>query len=250
MSESKMPSAEEAEELFTVTVVRGIIGWDTIRSFRHVAEAGLPHAATVVSTEHEAMLQSFTKHKEAFLGGRPFDLLRGDLTRQTLEGAQASVDAASLVFMHSIVDDAALNYCRVTALMKPEDWEHWVEDKKFGLKELREHGYKALLKGALERRLKELKGESIMEKAEMLFRLCKPPRGFRPVENYVYDRNRISDLDERRHKIIHADELGTSLPSAEEDLKYLLNTLHYFYSIVSKAYGLQVPKSLTESAWG
>jgi hypothetical protein len=110
MSESKMPSAEEAEELFTLTVVRGIIGWDTLRSFRHVAKAGLPHATTVVSAEHKAMLRSFTKHKEAFLEGRPFDLLRADLTRQTLEGAQASVDAASLVFMHSIVDDFRKSY--------------------------------------------------------------------------------------------------------------------------------------------
>src|SRR5260221_14253653 len=108
-----MPSAEEAQELFINTFVRGIIGWDTIRSFRHVAKAGLPHAATVVSAERQAMLQSFAKDKEAFLEGRPFDLLRADLTRQTLEGAQASVDAASLVFMHSIVDDVALSYCRV-----------------------------------------------------------------------------------------------------------------------------------------
>lgn len=118
--------------------------------------------------------------------------------------AQAAVDAAALIFMHSVLDDAAMTCCRLIALVKPQEWEYWVDDKQVALREVKEHGYDSLFDKALERRLRKLEYESLLAKADMILRLCKPPDGFSShVDHYVYDRSRLSLLDEQRQRIVH-----------------------------------------------
>ena len=51
--------------------------------------------------------------------------------------AQIGVDAASIVFAHSVLDAAALDYCRVTALVAPGDWESVIDQRQVKLSDLR-----------------------------------------------------------------------------------------------------------------
>jgi hypothetical protein len=140
-----------------------------------------------------------------------------------------------------------LQCCRVAALAKPDDWEPWIEDKQFGFRELKARGYEELFRDALERRLKKLAGESVMVKADMIFRLCKLPAEFKSKEGYAYDKDRLSTLDEQRHKIVHGDGLGSRFPNVEEDLEYLHDTSMHFIRMVFQKYHLEVhPKVIRE----
>jgi hypothetical protein len=238
-----------AEEQFSLTFKRFLKSWTVINSFRQVAHAGLPLAEKMTALMYSQFVQRVTANpeydrifikKQKFLddGGAKW-LLEG-MTKQAIVNARASVDAASLIFAHSILDDSAWSYCEVTALAQPEDWEPYIENKKVEFKLVKERKYEDLLKEAVEKRLKQLRNESLLEKADMLHKVCKPPANFAPLNNYAYDRDRLEILDEARHRVVHGDSLGETLPNIESDLEYIGKTVNYFMGLVNERYGIQI----------
>lgn len=59
--------------------------------------------------------------KELFFKANPPDKIVQDMTEQTIKETEIAMNAASIVFAHSVLDGAALDYCRVTALVAPRD---------------------------------------------------------------------------------------------------------------------------------
>ena len=94
---------------------------------------------------------------------------------------------------------------------------------------------------ALERRLSKLERESLLAKADMILRLCKPPHGlssdrhyfFDHSKLYVYDRSKLSLVDEQRHRIVHGGSWAGEFRLDKDDLEYLFNTGLYFLDLVS-----------------
>lgn len=241
-----MPSAEEQ---FGLTCKRFLNSWTVITSFRQVANAGLPVAQEVIALEHAQVVEAMTLdpeydrifiNKNEFLDAGGAKWLREGMTKQAIENAQAPIDAASLVFAHSVVDDSAWSYCEVTALAAPEDWEPYVENKKLDLKQIREQKYEDLLREAVKRRLEQLRNESLLQKADLLHMICKPPAKFAPINNYAYDRKRLQRIDENRHQIVHGNRLGGAVPTIEADLEYIGKTANYFMSLVNQRYGIRL----------
>lgn len=238
-----------AEEKFALTYKRFLKSWTVINSFREVAQAGLPWAEKVTSLRYSQYVESITTDpeydrifvgKQKFLDGGGAKWLHDGMTKQAIVNARASVDAASLIFAHSVIDDSAWSYCLVTALAQPEDWEPHIENKKVDFKLVKERKYEDLLKEAVERRLRQLRNDSLLEKADMLHRVCQPPANFAPLNNYAYDRERLERIDEARHRVVHGDSLGETLPNVESDLEYIGKTVNYFMGLVNEHCGLQI----------
>lgn len=159
----------------------------------------------------------------------------------------ASLDAAVLVFYHSILDGVAFDCLRVTALHSPSDWEEDLEKVQIGLLEARDQAYDHLLRAKVGTRFASLERESLLIKVDRLLARCKPKTNWSPMHGYAYDRQRIKQFDDQRHEIIHGAAIGKPLalfPVTDENLWYLSRTGMFFVALVNMRYGLQIDPNL------
>ena len=118
-------------------------------------------------------------------------------TLDTVQNAHATAEASCIVFAHSMLDAAVLDYCRVGAMMNADDWSDWVENDKFTLRQIREAGPDQLLREAVEALIKKLSNKSLLHKIEALQKVCRPgPAEIR--RNYRFDEERIRRIDDLR----------------------------------------------------
>jgi hypothetical protein len=239
-----------AEELFNSIFHRALTRWAAIYSFREIARLGLSDATEKVYADQMQFLQ------EVFYGSEYADIFYDqqkaaeavsiEKLAQTalitkIEGFQNSVEAASIVFGHSMLDDAVFKYCEVTALVAPADWQSVLEKKEVTLAELASSTYEELFAAKLEQFLyKDLEKQSLPRKLDHLFARCKPPKGFVCMKDYRYDRKRIDEIDQLRHEIVHGEGPMPTLSNAEEDLWYMYKTTFCLMPLVNQRYGLQL----------
>ncbi len=134
----------EAEHCFTKTFLMGISRFSTIISFRRVAQLGLPAVTPQLYQEcigfaydifHDPQYDHlFIDIKAALKATGGFEAVGTKMAKDQIAKFRAAVDAASLVFAHSILDSAALDYCKVTALVGPSVWEQFLENKTGAIK--------------------------------------------------------------------------------------------------------------------
>ena len=238
-----------AEELFTETFRRFNNNWNVIRAIRRflaVTGSIAPLAMQEYHAGQMEMLSANPDFRKIFgevdkpMSPELMNLLQTQVTQLVLSSASAAIDAASLVFAQSIVDDAAWSYLKVCAMVDPAAWEGQIDDRKVGVKDLKAKSYENIRAELIEARLKQIGRESLVTKIDLLFKLCPPPKDFAPLNNYTYDRSRIEKIDGQRHNMIHENGFGTPLPTLEEDLEYLNKTAWFLMGLVNKKHGLML----------
>ena len=238
----------DAEPLFNNALMRLLDGWGTILSFRLVVEAGLPAAAAHYSEMTRAIVRGELPASDIFQGvslpPEAFDWLVRILTDHTTNTAINSVNAASFVFMHSLLDALALDLCRISVLKDPEGWADRVKTRKISLEQvLRTATSGEVLRGVLEKYLERLARESLLTKIDLVFRACAPASGTRSCLDgsvYIFDGGRVERLDQLRHEILHGDALGGPIQNAFDDLRYLMDTAVHLALMAANRYSLQI----------
>ena len=104
-----------ADQEFTVVFRRINNGWAIIDSLRNVAALGMPYAKKIVDVQHKSFVSDLADSgqlekliigiKDAGDLKKTADFVRERLTEQTMKNASYSVDAASLVFAHTVLED-------------------------------------------------------------------------------------------------------------------------------------------------
>lgn len=252
MSKEKMAAAfrmSAAEILFNDALARCFTRWNLILSFRITSAAGLATARQRIATEkvtfvndllHRPEYDKILIDKQEFFKEHPPEQIVQQMTDATIELAQIAGDAASIVFTQSVLDGAAFDYCRVTALIAPTEWEPTVSQRRMKLADLRDMNYNQILESKLAEYFEQLDRESLLKKADLLLARCRPPEKWSPMENYAYDRQRLERLDQYRHDLIHGEGLGKGLASAEEETEFMMKTAMYFMGLVNLRYGLKI----------
>lgn len=251
-----MYEVSPAERLFSEIIVRVIKRWGFVTTFRTTATKALTEIRGSLAIEQQRTINDFLNSAEAkqiFLPINPdappsdkegkqefVSSLSALVTNATIVSTQTAVDTASIVFCHSVVDAAALDYCRVIALCAPEDWEGDFSDRKIKLAEFKNATYEEIFKDKLEKFLTEIEGFSLLKKAERLFLKCRPPTDFAPMQDYKYDPERLKEIDDLRHEIVHGDRCDKGVSNVEDDLGYMFQTAFYFMGLVHHRYGLKV----------
>ena len=212
-----------------------------INTFLDVAKTGMPSAQRVLHERIDNYLDNIEDSNSSSGANSFVDYVKtigsAAYADDQVHDAQSAVDAAALIFLHAVVDDCAMRCCIITAMAKPQDWEHWVDERQASLKEIRDQGYDSLFDKALKKRLSKLEHESLLDKADMIQRLCKPQKDFKTfVKGYVYDRDRLSQLDNQRHRLIHDGQWAELFQRNDDDLEYLYETGFYFIDLVSFTY--------------
>ena len=163
----------------------------------------------------------------------------------------AQVDAATVIFYHSILDGVAFDCLRVTALQAPRDWEAELASVQVGLLEARDQTYDKLLRARIDKRLEALERESLLAKVDRLCARCKPEANWSPMRGYAYDKARVKQFDDQRHEIVHGAAVGKPLalfPVTDESLFYLLRTGMFFLGLINMRYGLQIDPKVWSTA--
>lgn len=240
----------DAEKLFTETFTSFNSRFAVISSFREISRLGLPTATLHIydryleladelfnDPQHEKLFIDKQKAYET-LGG--VEALGSEMAQDQIRNYKASVDAASLVFAHSVVDNATLNYCFCCALVNPSDWEKFVEKKKVSIEDIKGISVDEILGKKVHEYISSLDRESLLLKADRLFQVCQPPIGFAPLHHYTYERDRLLQLDEMRHDIVHKSTSVPMLPNGDNDIWFLQQTVNFFMALVNSRYDLRI----------
>lgn len=231
----------EAERLLSVAVWGTMKRWSMINSLLSVANAGYPHASDVIAQRNAEWAKQPTI-KDIF----PEDdteRLADEQTKRCLTDAQYAVDAAALVFAHSIVDSMTYEYCRVSATARPSDWEDRLANKTVALGEAKQKPYDQLLREKLEAHLQELERASLLQKADRILAICQPPPGWLPKELkkvYEYNRDLLKMVDELRHKIVHGPSNVGAFGDIHSHVFYLQMTLMYLGGMIQERHSIRV----------
>lgn len=240
----------QAEKLFTETFTSCNSRFAVISSFRRISELGLPSATSEIYNQNVQFSGElfndpqyddlFIDKKEAIEKLGSIEALGLQMAKDEIFKYTASVDAASLVFAHSIIDNAVINYCRCSAIESPEDWEKFVEKKKISIEDLKGLSKDQIIFQKVTEYIDSLDRESLLSKADKLFQICQPPTEFSPINNYKYDRERIISLDQMRHDIVHKSSSVPRLPTGNADIWFLQQTANYYMALVNYKYKLKI----------
>jgi hypothetical protein len=155
-----------------------------------MVQLGIPAAADAkakeTSTVYDEMMSSpqyenLFIDKEGFRAATPKDKFIDLTVKHTVETSINSLNAATILFAHSMVDGAAFDYCRVTALHAPEDWEPDVLNKQVPVSFVRGASFEQIRAAKLEEVLEDLEMKSLKEKIDRLHARCRPPRAWSPM---------------------------------------------------------------------
>lgn len=241
--------ATPAEKLFSEALGRNIKTWSTVGTFRQTLQAGLAAAAEAKAGEAANLYELLTKDPEyTVLLTNVEDFSRAMTkaqfvefsAKQSVETAINSLNAATILFAHSMVDGAAFDYCRVTALHAPQDWEPDLLNKQVPLSLVRDTSFEDIRRSKLEAILADLEMESLEKKIDRLHARCKPEKGWSSMRGYAFDMERIKRLDKLRQDIVHGDALGRPIADVENEFDYMQRTCMYFMGLVHYRYGLQI----------
>jgi hypothetical protein len=239
----------EGEKLFNDVIARCFDRWRFILSFRITSKVGMEAAIKDIAAQKVTFVTDILQgseydnillDKEAFFKANPPEKIIQNMTEQTIRESDLAMNAASIVFVHSVLDAAVFDYCRVTALIAPPDWESVVERRSVSLGEVRAANYGSLLQQKLKEYFTQLERESLLTKADQLFARCKPPEKWSPMNHYEYDRDRLERLDRYRHDVIHGDNLIRELKNPDDEVDYLMRTALFYMGMVNLHYGLKL----------
>jgi hypothetical protein len=219
----------------------------TIRAARKAALVALSSASSSLEQEALNAIQIFAvdpKLREYFrpgtvttekLGG--WNGISQKMVSYQKSSVQVVLDAASLVFAHSVFDAALLDCCRSAAMACPSDWECFVKKRQFTVGDLKGQSYEDILQAAIESELRKLYRDSALAKVDRILALCRPGSAILASEGYVFDRDRLVAIDAMRHDIVHGKG-PRQLENVEEDVTYLEATIFRMLSAVMERYNV------------
>jgi hypothetical protein len=217
---------------------------------RHVAQLGLPGAIPGIYQEWtQFALQLFNdpQYDHLFLdkegaireGGGVQGMGRM-MAENQLRAFQSAVEAASLMFAHSILDSAAMDYLRVTALQGPNDWAEHVNQKQVSISAILGKTYEELLDEKVSQHVETFDRQSLLVKVDKLFQICRPEPGFVPMDDYAFDRTRLQQLDSLRHEIVHGSGPVNDIRVTDNDIWFLQKTAFFLMALVNMRYDTRI----------
>src|SRR2546427_6258116 len=219
-------------------------------TFRRLVRAGEPLAKAQASGEDTQLANDILKDPKydeyfldrqkavEFFGGT--EALANSWTQGKISTLRGIVDLASVVVMHSALDAALTDLCRLAATMKPSDWEERISDKQIKLASVKTTPYETLLRERLHDHLAALEKESMLKRTEALLAVCQPPAGYVGVNGYTWDRTELARIDQLRHDLIHGRLAAPPPTEVERDIEFLVKTGLYFWTMLNAKYNVKV----------
>ena len=239
----------EATKLFTRTFFAVNEGFMSILNFREVGRLGLRSGMPLIWEREVAGATLFLENPEndhlfidkgkalAALGGISGFAARN--TKNKTDAFQTSIDGASLVFAHSLLDSSALDYCKVIALIDPREFLPKIGAQSVAVRDVMARHSDDILTTTVKAFLEKLEKESLIRKIDVLNSICKPEPRSSALRDYAFDPTRLKELDSLRNNMVH--KYGpTRLPNGDADITYLLDTSNHLMGLINQRFDLRM----------
>jgi hypothetical protein len=149
------------------------------------------------------------------------------------------IDAASIVFVHSLLDATLYSLCCVSYDSDPNAWLNFVKDRQLKIGDVLAKGQDAATKVISRDYVASLERESLIKKSDKLHAICQPPANANYASNYKFSRDTLERFDKLRHDIVHKLQFSTEIPGADGMLDFGIKTGVYFSLMVGEEYDLK-----------
>ena len=211
----------------------GVLGEDAAREAIHRSNIYFVQQQ-LLHGEHQNLL----KDRAAFIATGMAERMPHEMTEASVRNFRHTLHAATLVFAHSILDAAVFDCLRICASASPEDWRSYLAGKKVSLSEVASKSSGVLLSEAIADELSRLERESLLAKVDKTFQLCKPTKQEFLTNGFRFDRERLSRLDDLRHRVVHDPGTIASFDTIYEDLQFMQSSGLHLFSMVGDRFNL------------
>lgn len=239
--------------LFSSVFARALSGFTQISEFRQTAHTAVDAAGSRfhrIARQYAEMM--FHPRNEDRYFADPegaLEVLGGidGVTQQNVQRRISSfvsmIEAASLIYAHSLLEGIVIDLCRCIADTSPSTWDNRIARKQVPFERLSSASLDDIRQQLVDEYLKALDRDSLPKKIETLLGACRPPKDFSPLEDFSFDGDRIQFLDAQRHDLVHGALPLKSAVSADQ-IDFLQKTALYLVAMVSHAYGLRAEATL------
>jgi hypothetical protein len=228
--------------------MRAANGYGQVRALIRTASISLPAAREEVLQETIANLERFANlpmMQEIFApGSKALEVMGGlpgavkIMAGNQITSYMNAVTTAALIFAHSILDAAVIDFCRLIAEIAPKSWDPWLDTKTIRFEQVRSSSVEAIRSQLLESFLDQLEREALPRRIEKLLAVCKPSATTLNSEGYIFDLARIRRVDDQRHRLMHGGAPAPTMQELEEEVRYLEATTYRLMSCLFEPFDI------------
>lgn len=245
---------DEPEELLSCIFVRLTTGHSRLHTFRQMVLLGEDSAKESMKRLYQEFIQEqlvdgsyqrILKDPDSFVKKGYSTVLPGMMATNAAALMRRTMSSAILVFSHSILDAAIQDLLRVSYLVRPIDWNSFIQDQKVSFRTIDSIGLSESISSATSKELERMERASLIQKIDRLFALCKPSSQSYLTNDFRFDRERLIMLDNARHDAVHGKGLGCEIGDIDDQLLFFNRCGMHFWCMVSEEYGLKISATRT-----
>lgn len=225
---------KELELMFAGVELSMRFGQIAVSSMQSMNGLGVLHSTLAVQRHAKQVARSRGATKEDRA-----DLKFHELTHKILtDAARGATSAAGIIYAHAIVDAALYKLCEISATIDSPSWVPFIKDKRVSFQESKADP------SQLEQRLiagflTQLERESLIVKADHLFKIVRPKTTRGVLTGFRYSRDRLLGLDQLRHDLVHKMRFCHNVRQPAAKAAYLFKAGDFFHNLLAGHYGVR-----------
>jgi len=172
--------------------------------------------------------------------GKTPDILAAETAEISLMNAKLSVNTASIVFGHGVLDSVLYDLCCLSTNADPESWDIFLTKKQVDFLDAKTKPPSELRTNLIQKYLENLEREAIIVKCNRLLAICSPPPNYQPMQSYRYDEEYIKKINKLRQDIVHGVKITQKIDDVDEMLEYMKKTGFYFIVLIKQKHNLML----------
>jgi hypothetical protein len=213
----------------------GVLGEDAAREAIHRSNTYFVQQQLVSGTHRNWLNDPESFVRQGFDQKMPLAM-----TEQSVKDFRRTLRASALVFAHSILDAAVFDSVRICAMTVPDQRVDMIGNRKVSLAAVGKTSYGDLLRGAIDAELMRLERESLLSKVDRVFQICRPTKQEYLTNGFHFNLDRLTRLDDLRHKVIHSPGGDWGFESFHEDLDFMRNSGLHIFAVIAERFSLSV----------
>jgi hypothetical protein len=169
------------------------------------------------------------------------DFINGILqasVKRSVRIAHQGTRSATLVFAHTIVDEAFSECCEVSFLASSSDWYPFVGERKVKLGNLKNGSADSLHWQEAQEFVRQLSRESMLKRFDFLHKICVPKLTEPELITAWIKREQLEDFDLLRHRVIHGKSFAKPVAKVEDQIHFAMMAGISILLLVNQTYKL------------
>ena len=229
-------------QINAITVCRETASFALVSSHTEIEQRS--YVALAKGLDNEDLKGIFMDPSSLVAGGHHISLANS-IAASAVVSSVRTVDSASVVFAHSLLETTLNELLHLTFAASPKAWFPYVKQRKVELSSVVNGSVDALCQSLVQDYIIELGRESLMRRSDVLHAICRPRPTDAKMQTYKFSKVELESFDKVRHNLVHGQKFFDSITDAAKLLEYVSKTGGYFILLVNQRFGFKFsPNSL------